>query len=237
MRKLVLSAFFWIALPLASVPGEANAKCLCEVWSPVAIAAISKAAALNIAAIAADAGVMVAWIETRIVPTWASGFGKLRAEKQRQTASFRVFGEGRLAVDTQFYMQEQAAIAAERAVPPANLATTIINGAMLGEQTGIVREKIAASDALLMTDFYVTNSADPNVVIERHRPYCSQAYVDGGRCDKVAAATMQNADLMVNTVLNPGEGQYETLSDEERDAALAFVMNVINPVPMSRLSA
>ena len=83
------------------------------------------------------------------------------------------------------------AIAAERAVPPANLATTVINGAMLGEQTGIVREKIAANHASLMTDFYTMNPADPNIVIERHRPYCSRADVDGGRCDKAAAPTMR----------------------------------------------
>lgn len=48
---------------------------------------------------------------------------------------------------------------------------------------------------------------------------------------------MQNADLMFNTIVSPGEGQYETLSDEERNAANAFVRQVINPVATARQPA
>lgn len=252
MRKRILSVIFGIALalPLVSVtrdsiagacvceiPCKAGCCKWCEIWSPDMIAALSMAAAKNIASITLNVSAMVTWFEVRIVPTWAAGFGKVMAEKQRQTASLRVFKEGNAAVASQLYMQEQTAAAAERAVLPANLTTTVTNGAMLGEQTNIVRSKVAANNAAFMADFYAKNSADPGIVIERHKPYCSQVDVERARCDKAVSPTMQNADLMVNTVLNPGEGQYETLADEERDAARAFVRNVVNPVPVGRFSA
>lgn len=252
MRKRVISAVFGIALalPLVSVTRDSMAgACVCEIpctagccqwceiWSPDMIAALSMAAAKNIASITTNVSAMVTWFEVRIVPTWAAGFGKVMAEKQRQTASLRVFKEGNAAVASQLYMQQHAAEAAERAVLPANLTTTVTNGVLLSEQTAIVRSKVAANNAAFMSDFYAKNSTDPGVVIERHKPYCSQVDVERARCEKAVSPTMQNADLMVNTVLNPGEGQYETLADEERDAARAFVKNVVNPVPVGRFGA
>ena len=252
MRKRVISAVFGIALalPLVSVTRDSMAgACVCEIpctagcckwceiWSPDMIAALSMAAAKNIASITTNVSAMVTWFEVRIVPTWAAGFGKVMAEKQRQTASLRVFKEGNAAVASQLYMQQHAAEAAERAVLPANLTTTVTNGVLLSEQTAIVRSKVAANNAAFMSDFYAKNSTDPGVVIERHKPSCSQVDVERARCEKAVSPTMQNADLMVNTVLNPGEGQYETLADEERDAARAFVKNVVNPVPVGRFGA
>lgn len=180
---------------------------------------------------------MVAMINGQIIPVWVNGFAKAETEKQKQTASIRTLKEGRGAVDMQFYMQDQSAAAAERSVLPASITSTVTNAAMLSEMTNVVRSKIATNDAAIMGEFYATKSVGPGVVIERHKPYCSQAEVDNGRCDKAATPTLQNADLMVNTVLNPGEGQYETMADEERDASLAFVKNVVNPVPVARFSA
>lgn len=201
------------------------------------IAALSMAAMNVIGSITLKAATLVEWVEVRLVPGWDAGVAKAIAEKQKQTASIRVFKDGTVAVGSQLYMQEQAAAAAERYIPPANLTTTITNGMMLSEQTSIVRSKIAVNDAAFMAEFYSKKSADPGVVIERHKPYCAQMDVNRGRCDKAVAPTMQNADLMVNTILNPGDGQYETLADDERDAGIAFVKNVINPVPTNRFSA
>lgn len=221
---------------VCEIPCKAGCCKWCEIWSPDMIAALSMAAAKNIASITLNVSAMVTWFEVRIVPTWAAGFGKVMAEKQRQTASLRVFKEGNAAVASQLYMQQHVAEAAERAVLPANLTTTVTNAVLLSEQTSIARSKVAANNAAFMAEFYAKNSADPGVVIERHKPYCSQVDVERARCDKAVSPTMQNADLMVNTVLNPGEGQYETLADEERDAARAFVKNVVNPVPVGRFS-
>ncbi len=196
------------------------------------IAALSLAATGVISTITATTTTLVNWFELRIVPTWASGFGKLMAEKQRQTASLRLLKQGNIAVRSQIYMQEQAAVAIEQRTPPANLTSTVTNSAMLAEQTSLVRAKLAANDAAVMADFYTTKSVDPAIVIERHKPYCSQADVDRARCETAASPTMQNADLAINSILNPGEGQYETLADEERNAGIAFVKNVVNPVPV-----
>lgn len=200
------------------------------------IAALSMAATQVIQSITTSTSTLVEWLGVRIDPAWSNGFARTVAEKQKQTASIRVFNDGAAAVTSQLYMQEKAASAAERAVQPANLSTTVTNGAMLSEQTSIVRTKSASNDAAFMADFYTRKSTDAGVVIERHKPYCSQTDVDRGRCDKAVSPTMQNADMMVNTILNPGDGQYETLADEERDAGIAFVKNVVNPVPVNRSS-
>lgn len=209
----------------------------CEIWSPEAISAFSSAATSVISNITTSVTTVVTLIETRINPIWENGFGKSMAEKQRQTASIKTFKEGASAVTTQLYMQEQSAAAAERSVVPASITSTVTNAAMLSEMTNVVRAKTAANNAAIMADFYAKKSADPGIVIERHKPYCSQADVDRGRCERVASPTMQNADLTVNTILNPGEGQYETMADEERDASIAFVKNVVNPVPVARFGA
>lgn len=207
---------------------------ICEIWSPEAIQAFSKAAANVISKISSMASTVISWVEARIIPTWANGVARLAAEEQKQTAMFRTFHQGDAAVKSQLYMQEQAGAAAERAVPPASLTTTVTSGALMSEQWQIVRSKIAKNDAAFMDSFYTQISQDPTTIVQRHKPYCTNAEVANGICDKAASPTMENADLMVNTVLNPGEGQYETLADEERDASLAFVKNIVNPVPVYR---
>lgn len=198
------------------------------------ITSLNSSAASVIRDVTGAVSSMATWASFRINPAWGNGFGKTMAEKQKQTASIRVFKDGAAAVASQLYMQEQSAAAAEQSTLPASLTTTVTNAAMLSEQTSIVRTKTAANNAAFMADFYSTKSTDPGVVIERHKPYCSQVDVDRGRCDKASSPTIQNADLMVNTILNPGEGQYETLADDERDAGVAFVKNVVNPVPANR---
>ena len=201
------------------------------------ISALGSAATSVIGNITTSVTTVTTLIETRVNPIWANGFGKTIEEKQRQTASIKTFNEGAGSVATQIYMQEQSAAAAERSVLPASITSTVTNAAMLSEMTNIVRAKTAANDASIMADFYSRKSIDSSVVIERHKPYCSQADVDRGRCANAASPTMQNADLTLNTILNPGEGQYETMADEERDAGIAFVKNVVNPVPVGRFGA
>lgn len=222
---------------MCEIPCQAGCCMWCEIWGPGAVLSFSMSATAVITSLTAATTAVVGWLELRTTPSWAAGFGKVTAEKQRQTASLRVFGEGKTAVQSQLVMQEQGSIAAEQGVPPANLTTSVTNGALLSEQGAIVRQKIAANDAAFMADFYAKKSSDPGVVIERHKPYCSQGDVDRGRCDKAVSPTMQNADLSVNTIINPGEGQYETMADDERDAGIAFVKNVVNPVPVSRFGA
>lgn len=240
-RSVLLVTCLAVAIALVPVRESTAGPCMyeghdvwCEIWSPEAIFGFSTAGTAVVGAIGAMTTAMVGWIEIRILPVWPSGFGKINAEFMKQTASVRVMKEGNLTVDTQLHMQEASAVALENAVPPAHLSTTVTNGLMLGEQAPIVAAKKASGDLAFMSDYYSDKNVGAGAVIKRHEPYCANADVALGRCSAAATDTMQNADITVNTVLNPGEGQYETLADEERDAARAFVKNVINPVPVYR---
>jgi hypothetical protein len=120
---------------------------------------------------------------------------------------------------------------------PAQQNLTVANAMILSEQRDVVRQKVAAADQAFVAEVYSTRAQDSSTVITRHQRYCSNSDKDRGRCDSIASSTMQNADLTVNTIFTPGDGQYATLSDEERDAANAFVRNVVNPIPLQRLPA
>ncbi len=196
------------------------------------ITAVGLAATKNIGSITKNTGTLIDWLEVRLVPGWERGFAKTMAEEAKQTASYKTFNQGSAAVAGQLQMQAAAGEAAERAVQPASLTTTITNSVMLAEQTSIVRSKATAYDAFFMAGFFSKTAVDYGIVIERHKPYCSQQDANRGRCVAAASPTMQNADLTLNTILNPGEGQYETLADDERNAGLAFVKNVVHPVPV-----
>jgi len=238
-RKVLIGCILMLPLLLTSKeilagPCVYEGDDVCEIWSPEMIQALSQAAAKVIGNISSTANTMISWMEIRLTPTWANGISRLMAEKQKQTAYFRTFKQGDAAVKGQLYLQEQAGAAAERAIAPSGLTTTVTSAALMSEQGQIVRSKIVANDAAFMSTFYSKNATDINIVIERHKPYCTEAEVTKGICDKAASPTMENADLMVNTVLNPGEGQYETMADEERDASLVFVKNVVNPLPVNR---
>lgn len=234
MRKGLVAIAAAIALTLVPMY-QARAWTCCDPWGWVGYAAFLQAGTAMVTAVTGAATAVVAAGQL-LYTSFDNDFGKLYAEKSKQTAVQRTFKQGSTAVDSQFYMQERAGEAAERAVVPAQQAVTITSAALLSEQSGIVRQKIAKMDGDFSKNFYKLKPVDQSVVIERHKPYCSGTDLDLGRCDTLASPTMQNADLSVTTFLNPGEGQYETLSDEERDAALAFVANAVNPIPATRLS-
>ncbi|KAG0186589.1 hypothetical protein DFQ28_007594 [Apophysomyces sp. BC1034] len=208
----------------------------CDPWGWVGYAAFVQAGTAVVSAITAATGSIVG-VGQLLYVSLDSGFAKLYAELGKQSAMQRTFKQGSVAVESQLYMQERVGEAAERAVVPAQQAVTVTSAALLSEQSSIARQKITKSDLDFSNEFYSIKPVDPAVVVDRHKPYCSGVDQERGRCDVLASPTMQNADINVNTITNPGEGQYETLSDEERDAALAFVRNVVNPIPETRLTA
>ncbi|MDH0342165.1 hypothetical protein [Chromobacterium haemolyticum] len=227
-----------VATSLIVVPVyKAQAYICCDPWGWVGYAAFVQAGTMVVSSITSAATSIVEVIEGRLSITLNNGFGKYGAELSKQSAHQKVFKQGAVAVGGQLYMQERSAEAAVNAVTPAQQALTVTNAMMLSEQSTVVRQKVSVADRDFMANFYATNPVDSSVIIARHKPYCSAVDVDMGRCEPLASPTMQNADLNVNTILNPGEGQYETLADEERDAAKAFVLNVVNPLPEVRLSA
>lgn len=236
MKKKLAAAAVVTSLIVVPVY-KAQAYTCCDPWGWVGYAAFVQAGTMMVSSITAAATSIVGVIEGRISWTLNNGFGKYDAELSKQSAVHKVFKQGAVAVGSQLYMQERAGEAAENAITPAQQSLTITNAMMLSEQSSIVRQKVSKADMDFMSNFYSTKAVDPSVVIERHKPYCSALDQELGRCDTLASPTMQNADLNINTILNPGEGQYETLADEERDAAQAFVRNVVNPIPEVRLSS
>lgn len=235
MRKLA-TAVVGICLIVLPVYKAQAGKC-CDPWGGVGFAAFVQAGTVVVTSLTAATASIVAVIEAQIELTLGNGFGKYFAELSKQSATHKVFKQGSLTVGSQLYMQERSGEAAENAITPAQQSLTITNAMMLSEQSSIVRQKVSKADMDFMSNFYSTKAVDPSVVIERHKPYCSALDQELGRCDTLASPTMQNADININTILNPGEGQYETLADEERDAAQAFVRNIVNPIPEVRLSS
>mgnify|MGYP000135482225 CR=1 FL=1 len=227
-----------IAFILSAVPAyKAWALVCCDPWGFVGHTAFIQAGTAVMSTITASVASIVNVMQLQMEPSWGNGFGKQMSELQKQTATQRVFRQGTVAVQSQLYMQELAGDAAERSVVPAQQSVTVTNAALMAEQSNVVRDKITRADQAFVAGIYGTRPADSSIVIERHKPYCSAADQARGRCETLASPTMQNADLTINTIFNPGDGQYETLTDEEHDAANAFVRNVANPIPGARLSS
>lgn len=208
----------------------------CDRWGNVGALAFVQAG-MGMAKSFTSMATSLAEILWEINTTWGQGFTKHVSELAKQTAAEKVFWEGRLAVDSQLFMQERAAEAANNAVPPAQQALTMSNAAMLGDHYSSVRAKLTKLNKDFSDEFYGSAAADSIAVFKRHEPYCSGTDFERGRCAAIAAPTIQNADLSINTVFNPGEGQYETLSDDEVAAARALVKNLVQPIPESRPSA
>lgn len=207
----------------------------CDPWGAVGYSAFVQAGSQVVRAISRSMIELTLTIERKIVKSWESGFGNYSSEVGKQTASQKTFAEGRVAVDAQMYMTERAAEASIDATPAAQQAISITSAMLMSEQSSITKQKLQALDLAYAADFFSIKSPNPALVLERHVKYCSGDDVEKERCSPAAFASMQNADLNVATILNPGEGQYETLSEEEVAAANVFVRNTTNPWPTMRL--
>lgn len=232
MRRLLRAQLIVLVLLLAPT-AKAWAWVCCDPWGAVGMAAFVTAGQSVVTSVTTSTTTLVMRLQT-IYTTLDSNFARATGEQAKQGASQKLFRQGTVAAGAQFYTASRAAEAAENAVPPSGLAVTVTNSLLLSEQRNVVRQKIAAADAAFASSLYASKATDASIVMARHKPYCSGADVSAGRCDSAASPTMQNADLTINTILTPGEGQYETLSDEERDAAVAFVQQVVNPIPAVR---
>jgi len=231
MRSRILAyvvPFLLLLLPAT----KANAFVCCDPWGFVGQSAFVQAGSSVITTITTSATQLVGYIEGRLNTTLTMGFDRTYGELSKQTASRRVFLQGRLAADNELYMQEATARAAERGVTPAQQSATVTNALLLGEQSQVVRKKVSKLDADFQTYLTTPASGYNEALIERHRPYCSGADAARERCSPAAAPQLQDADLHINTVLNPGGGEYETYADDERKAAVAFVQNTIAPTPV-----
>jgi hypothetical protein len=138
--------------------------------------------------------------------------------------------QGMLATQTSDYAQSVVAASQDRAKPAAQQDTTVTDAALAQEMEPILDDKVTSYD-LAWSNAYVSPKAVDigHAVIARHQPYCSPQDVVAQICTQAAIPALQNADLTVNSIYQPGAGQYDTLSDQEHAAAIAFVQNLTQP--------
>ncbi len=176
---------------------------------------------------------VVAWLE-RLNTTIATGFGKVMAEIQRQTAALRTMEEGNAAVLSQLHMERARAEAATRYEPSPRLCFEASGGAASGvastsvDQTWRGLNDKASARALFTPN---TSAAVAKLYDEHASKYCSQQDADLGRCSAVDPK-MQNADVRADVLLNT-----PSYTPEQIAAAQAFVTNVANPVPTQNIPA
>ncbi|HDR9132021.1 MULTISPECIES: hypothetical protein [Burkholderia cepacia complex] len=231
--KVAALATVSVSLVFTDIP-RAIAEC-CDHWgAPVAAIFIQQGAAV-VVAVTASVGTVVEQA-VLLSDTFSKGVAQYGAETGRQSAEQRTIAQGTVAAHTQLYMQERAGEAMERGDLPAVASETVANTALIADQAPSLSAKVTSYDAAFMDAYFAPGNTTPMAVINRHVPYCSSDDVALGRCSQAASQQLQNADVNVNTLLNPGSGQYDTYSDEERDAALAFVQNVVHPVAEHRLA-
>lgn len=203
----------------------------CDPWGlPVREAFIQagQVVARSITASASAIAVPTAQIQGAI----QDGTTRVAGMRQQQTAAQHTMADGRMAVQQQAEQQRAAAEAVEQRQPAPQMETTVTDAALTAELDPIVSDKVVAYDEDWSNHFLSKTPQDvTSAILARHQPYCAPEDVARGVCPQAAIPALQNADLTVNSLYQPGNGQYNTLSDQEHAAAIAFVQNLTQPAP------
>lgn len=214
------------ALPYLS----ANAYVCCDPWGVPGATAFIQAGSQIISTLTAQ----VATISQRLAnmqQTWATGFGKGLEYRSKQTAAERTFAQGRIEATTDLYMNTVRGEATERAIAPAMIDETVTDAALMSEQLDQDRANRRKEDAALAV-YLRSSDAAPSTPVTRHAPFCDPQAYAAGLCTSLPSSSLQDADLMASTITDPGDGQYETMSDQEVAAGRAFIRNVVAPIPL-----
>jgi len=225
-KKTVLTASITVALMVGAAPARA----CCGDGAAAAAGATAAGAAVS-ASIAAAATTIVLWLE-RLNITIASGFGKVMAEIQRQTASIRTMEEGNAAVQSQLFMEKARAEAQVKYELSPRVCFETAGGSSATVAAGEVRETLndLNRDFAKRTMFTANTSAAVGKLYDDHASkYCSQQDADLGRCSAVDPK-LQNADVRADAALNT-----TSYTPQQVDAARAFVNNVANPMPTQNI--
>ncbi len=227
MKALIATAITLLLIS-ASIP-FARAWACCDPWGWVGHAAFIQAGKQIVSSITSATDQISALLEKALYRSLEMGFGKLYQELTKHSALQRTFQQGLIASRAQLYMQQHIQQAAQRAILPSELSQSVTDAALLAEQDAVMLQQVGRNDANFSQSFYLAKPFDPATMIEQHRTYCSNDERALGRCDALMPTALQNADLTVNTILNPGTGEYQTLSEDEYRAALTFIRNVVHP--------
>lgn len=229
MRPSKAAVIIGISGLLAALPYmKASAAYCCDPWGIPGKTAFAAAGSSVVGAITAQVTALSNYLQLYTSQTWSSGVAKTAEELSKQTAASRTFEQGRIAADTSLYMTGVSGDAEEQAQEPALLDQTVTNAVLLSEQFSQQKNNRRRDDAGFAE--YMRGDLHEDLV-SRGREFCDLRGKAAGFCDAIASSTLQNADISFNTISNPGDGQYETLTDAEARAARAFVRNVVAATP------
>ena len=218
-----------VLLMLVVAPGIAGAKC-CDPWGARGRAAFIRAGASEVRAVTQSTMTLGTLLQ-QLILTSQQGFLSHDQNILQQSASQKVFAEGQIASDSALVLTREAATAKAEMAPVPSQDQTIASAMLLKDMKSTVSTIIKKNNSSWLSDFYQVTPKGITTIVKRHEPYCSADQAAAGACAKAASALLQNADLTVNTLLEPGGGQDETISDEEAAAALAFIKTVTQPIP------
>lgn len=224
----MMKRLFILALVLFS--GAASARPCCEHWGWTGKGAFLKAGAEEVAAVTRSATQLVASVQQQLT-TLQSGFAGQISQIGVQTSQQKALAQGSIVANNAMQMTALSATASDDHQPTPLQDQTVTSALLMGEMKPILKEKIIKNNKNWLSDFYQVTPVGNSAILDRHEPYCSTEQAASGACKKAASALLQNADVSINTLLEPGGGQDETMSDEEVAASLAFIKNVVHPIP------
>ena len=235
LRAIVIGVGGGVALAAGlTATMDARGVTCCDPWGVPGAIAFIEAGTMVVEAITASVAEVMNVVETGPLYTWDMGVGKATTEYAKQTASNRVIEQGAVQSATQIYLEGQRAQATEAAVEPAMLDETVPNALMIAEGQPARAQSVRKYDAALADSLVAGPYSNPNALVDRHLSlYCDYRHTANGVCEKQANDDMQNADVSIATIYG---GTSATLSDQQRDAALAAVQMIVASDPVRTVS-
>jgi hypothetical protein len=220
---------------LLSVSMAVAAFC-CDPWGLPVQAVFMQVGTSVAATLTASQSTVSTLLNTTLDAHYQTGVGQTLVEINKQTAQLKTMAGGMLATQQSMDAQSVVAGASEQFKAAAQQDTTVTNAALTQELDPIINGKVQSYDQAWSNSFLSTTFQTlGNTVIARHQPYCAPQDVTMSLCTQAAVPALQDADLMITSLYQPGQGLYETLSDQEHGAALAFIQNLTQPVPYAAL--
>ncbi len=180
------------------------------------------------AAISSATSTIVTWLE-RINLALERGFNKLYVEMNKQTAAQRVLEQGARVAQAQMMIEKAKAEAALKYELSPRTCFETAGAAASGQATA---QTLTHLDNL-NRDFTKRTLFTPNAaaamaqIYTKHTvQYCSQQDFQLGRCNKPVAASLQNADVRADSMLNTTH-----YNSAQLDAAHTLINHLTNPVP------
>lgn len=209
---------------------RAGAYC-CDPWGEVGRQAFLAAGETVVGELTAAVTGLSNYLQFQFSETISNGFSRWAEELNKQSVNQSIGAEGEAQVSSQLYMEGKRAEAAEKFGAAIALDQSVTNGLMLEEQAIRERTMRLEEGRVLSNDLRPAPDAR-DTVATRHVEFCGPRSFEAGLCKELAPTPLQNADVQVTTLLTPGGGQYETLSDAEVRAGRVFIRNILEPTPV-----